>query len=77
LREIEAAGPTITGRCGGIIPCVMALRLLHGARGAADGVAGAARHLAWYLSYCLDGSSTRAVDPAEASEPGALGGRVG
>jgi hypothetical protein len=37
----------------------MARTLLHGALEAADDLAGAARHLAWYLSYCLDGSATR------------------
>jgi hypothetical protein len=44
----------------------MARRLLHGALEAADDLAGAARHLAWYLSYCLDGSATRtAAGPPE------------
>jgi hypothetical protein len=47
----------------------MASKLLHGAREAADGVAGAARHLAWYLSYCFDGSATRSVDATEGSPP--------
>src|SRR5215210_139264 len=60
----------------GIIPCVMARKLLHGAREAADGVAGAARHLAWYLSYCLDGSATRSVDRVDASGAAAARGRV-
>ena len=46
----------------------MALKLLHGVREAADGVAGAARHLAWYLSYCIDGSATRVAQPP-ADEP--------
>jgi hypothetical protein len=44
----------------------MARRLLYGALEAADDLAGAARHLAWYLSYCLDGSCTRtAAGPPE------------
>ena len=44
----------------------MARRLLYGALEAADDLAEAARHLAWYLSYCLDGSCTRtAAGPPE------------
>jgi hypothetical protein len=46
----------------GIIHPVMARKLFDGARGAAEGFADAARHLAWYLSYCVDGSSTRATE---------------
>ncbi|MDQ3320604.1 MAG: hypothetical protein M3515_10330 [Actinomycetota bacterium] len=38
----------------------MARKLLQGARAAT----GAARHLAWYLSYCVDGSATRPVHRA-------------
>jgi hypothetical protein len=49
----------LRGRPGGIIPLRMAGRLLQGALEAADNLAGAARHVAWYLSYCLDGSATR------------------
>jgi len=43
----------------GIIPPVVARKLLQGARAAT----GAARHLAWYLSYCVDGSATRSCPP--------------
>ena len=47
-----------------MIPLVMAGKLFEGARDAVSGVAGAARHLAWYLSYCVDGSATRPFDAA-------------
>jgi len=54
----------------------MASKLLHGARGAADGVAGAAKHVAWLLSYCLDGSATRAVESGDARLGQSSGGRA-
>jgi hypothetical protein len=37
----------------------MARTLLRGALEAAGDLAGAGRHLVWYLRYCLDGSATR------------------
>ncbi|HEV2771965.1 MAG TPA: hypothetical protein VGV57_03945 [Thermoleophilaceae bacterium] len=41
----------------------MAAKLVARARGAAGSVAGAARHLAWYLTYCVDASATRSREP--------------
>ncbi len=56
----------------------MAAKLVENARGAAGSVAGAARHLAWYLSYCVDASATRSCEPPPAgrAEPQAPASRV-
>jgi hypothetical protein len=56
----------------------MAAKLVESACGVAGSVAGAARHLAWYLSYCVDASATRSCKPpsAERAEPGAAARRV-
>ncbi len=44
-------------------------KLVARARGAAGSVAGAARHLAWYLRYCVDASATRSCEPPPAERP--------
>jgi len=48
----------------------MVARFFESALGAAGNFSRAARHLAWFLSYCVDASATRNCDPpAERSEP--------
>ena len=56
----------------------MAANLVARARGAAGSVAGAARHLAWYLTYCVDASATRSREPprGERADPDAAASRV-
>ncbi|MDQ4071550.1 MAG: hypothetical protein M3088_01565 [Actinomycetota bacterium] len=56
----------------------MAVNLAAKARGAAVSVAGAARHFAWYLRYCVDASATRGCErpPGERSDSGAAARRV-